>query len=133
MVLLTGGSGLLPGEGVRARGSLLADGGGAVMGVGKGNSGEDAVSCRRTQEGQFLLLDRAGGRKWLQTRWGPCKRPPHTTTSGSKAPGWVASAHFPNQIESELLLFLGSWKHRELLQKQAGCSLPEGLPWWLRQ
>ena len=67
MVLLTGGSGLLPGEGVRVRGTLLADGG-AVRGVGKGNSGEDAVSCRRTQEGQFLLLDRVGGRKWPQRR-----------------------------------------------------------------
>lgn len=57
-----------------------------------------------------------------QSPWGLC-RGLTVWPSGSKGTSWVASVHFPNQIEIELLLFPGSikgfWKTR------AGRSLSE--------
>ena len=85
------------------RGTLLADGGRAVMGGGKGDSGEDAVSCRRTQEGQSLLLDQAGGGSSCRPAGASARglpKPPH------RAPKRLAGWHLPiSQIKLSLSCF----------------------------
>lgn len=82
--------------------------------------------CRGTQEavalllnwGQWLGWDRMVRKKQPAERRGLWRG--LTSRRGSpRVTGWVASRHFPNRIEFELLLFLGSWTYRGLLENQA--------------
>ena len=87
---------------MRARGTLLADGG-CSDGRREGARGEDAVSCRRTQEGQSLLLDPAERGSGCRSTGASAKglpKPPH------RAPKGLAGWHLPiSQIKLSLSCF----------------------------
>lgn len=90
--------------------------------------GRDAISGRRTQEGRPLLLDwvgEDGGEGVAGRAAGASTEASPSSHVGLQRAQLVAFAHFPNQTEFELLLFLGSWKHPELLEKRGCRSLCE--------
>ena len=110
MVLLTGGSGLLPGEGVRARGTLLADGGGCD---GSGE-GEQWGRCCLLQENPGGPVPAAGpgrGEEVAAEAGGSGCRPTGAPARGLPtpphwAPKRLAGWHLPiSQIKLSLSCF----------------------------